>query len=123
MTMNPEKKAAWLAALRGGTYRQGNQMLRYRGHGDREDRYCCLGVFCDIIEEGCWEHVDSTGYYDDQCDSVYRYCYGDDTRVGIIPEKLRRKYGISETQENNLINMNDDGYTFVEIAAHIEKHL
>lgn len=40
--MNPEIKAAWVAALRSGDYKQGGTVLR------RRDRYCCLGVLCDL---------------------------------------------------------------------------
>lgn len=42
--LDPEVKAAWLAALRSGEYRQGrNRLLTV------EDRsFCCLGVLCDL---------------------------------------------------------------------------
>ncbi len=42
MAMNPELKAQWLAALRSGDYKQGSHQLV------RNDRYCCLGVACDL---------------------------------------------------------------------------
>jgi hypothetical protein len=40
--MNPEIKAKWVAALRSGEYKQGRGQLR------SEDRFCCLGVLCDL---------------------------------------------------------------------------
>lgn len=40
----PEKvRAAWVAALRSGEYKQGHGHL-----GNQERGYCCLGVLCDL---------------------------------------------------------------------------
>lgn len=43
MAMNPDVKSEWVAALRSGDYKQGIGRLR-----DNEDKYCCLGVLCEI---------------------------------------------------------------------------
>jgi hypothetical protein len=43
MRMNPEVKAKWVAALRSGEYKQGTQQLR-----DECNRFCCLGVLCNL---------------------------------------------------------------------------
>lgn len=42
MSMKPEIKALWVAALRSGEYRQGFKRLRH------VDCYCCLGVLTDL---------------------------------------------------------------------------
>jgi hypothetical protein len=42
MPMNPEIKAKWLEALRGGNYKQGTHALK------KHDCFCCLGVLSDI---------------------------------------------------------------------------
>lgn len=39
-----ENRAAWLAALRSGSYRQARMALR------RNDAYCCLGVAEDVVD-------------------------------------------------------------------------
>lgn len=39
-----ENRAAWLAALRSGNYRQARRALR------RHDRFCCLGVAEDVLD-------------------------------------------------------------------------
>ena len=55
MPMNQEVKAKWVAALRGGQYQQGPGYLR------RNDKFCCLGVLCDLFakeEHGDWEESD-----------------------------------------------------------------
>lgn len=47
--MNPEVKAAWVAALRSGDYRQGKRKLfQYR---EGEKVHCCLGVLCDLYDK------------------------------------------------------------------------
>lgn len=46
MSMNPEIKAQWVAALRSGEYQQGkNYLTRVTPEGDK---HCCLGVLCDL---------------------------------------------------------------------------
>ena len=54
MNLNPEQARAKLVeALRSGKYEKGIEALR------REDRYCCLGVACDLYKKhegiGDWE--------------------------------------------------------------------
>ena len=43
--MKPEIKERWLIALRSGNYQQGKGQLK------DGDRYCCLGVLCDIVKD------------------------------------------------------------------------
>lgn len=46
--MDPIKKKLWIDALRSGKYRKGVGVL------NRNDRYCCMGVLCEVaIENGC----------------------------------------------------------------------
>lgn len=44
----------WIKALRSGRYKQGVKRLR----GD--DKFCCLGVACDISGLGSWIGLDNT---------------------------------------------------------------
>lgn len=46
--MNSYMKA-WIEALRSGKYEQGVKRLR------DEDKMCCLGVACDVIDPDGWE--------------------------------------------------------------------
>lgn len=48
--MNPEVKKLWLEALRSGKYEQGRGKLR-----STDNKFCCLGVLCDISNLGVWE--------------------------------------------------------------------
>jgi hypothetical protein len=42
--MDAELKAKWIAALRSGDYKKGRVSLR-----SEENRYCCLGVLCEVM--------------------------------------------------------------------------
>lgn len=63
--MNQEIKAAWVSALRSGEYEQGTGALRVG------DKFCCLGVLCDIaIKQFDLElevEKDMSGCNDDTC--------------------------------------------------------
>jgi hypothetical protein len=43
VSVNPDIKQAWLAALRSGEYQQGQRALH-----TTDGRFCCLGVLCDL---------------------------------------------------------------------------
>ncbi len=116
--MNPDVKAAWLAALRSGNYTQGKECLkRVRSNGDTE--YCCLGVLCDIlgrIDESRFEETDLGGkvYFFDlgTLDGPHRM--GDLVGFDLIPSMPLQKF---------LASTNDDGVSFQTIADMIEAKL
>jgi hypothetical protein len=57
MTMNPEIKARWVAALRSGDYRQGTNRLCTRNPAG--DHFCCLGVLADLaVKDGACQWQD-----------------------------------------------------------------
>lgn len=43
-TLDPTKKALWVAALRSGEYEQGRGNLHDKG------KFCCLGVWLKVVE-------------------------------------------------------------------------
>src|SRR3954466_4218538 len=50
--LRPEVKEKWVAALRSGEYKQGRSYLHSQ-NPDGEDRFCCLGVLCELaVQEG-----------------------------------------------------------------------
>lgn len=56
--MNPEIKAKWVAALRSEAFRQCRSDLK------RNNRYCCLGVLCELHRRekgGEWEPTPKGG--------------------------------------------------------------
>ena len=49
----------WVKALRSGEYQQGRGCLR-----SRDDKFCCLGVLCDLTNRKEWEVVfEEDDYY------------------------------------------------------------
>jgi len=56
--MDKALKAKWLKALRSGKYKQGKYRLR-----NNRDEFCCLGVLCDVSDQGQWGQVDDSSNY------------------------------------------------------------
>jgi hypothetical protein len=114
--MNEEIKKQWVAALRSGAYKQGTGRLHdtYRG----EDRFCCLGVLCDLAAREGVVNVRSSGpdiLYDDEAD--------------VLPQSVMDWSGV-ESEDGRLTTclpalalMNDQGTTFAQLADEIERYL
>jgi hypothetical protein len=107
--MNPEWKKKWVAALRSDDYEQGQKYLRVY------DKFCCLGVLCDLVDPSRWVSPSHT------VASVY-----DGSILG-LPRLVRDVTGVDEfgtidyATARNLAEMNDDGFSFGQIADVIEK--
>ena len=103
MTENQKK---WISALRSGKYKQGKDYLRVG------DKFCCLGVACDILgidgkekENGVWWYE---GHHGTAPKSVAKL-------MG-----LRDEYGTPSEGALDLTQLNDRGKTFEEIADELE---
>lgn len=101
MTLTPENKSAWLAALRSGEYEQGRRALC------KSNTYCCLGVYYDACVDSYW------------LGGVHGVWETTDGSVGVLSER----YGLSMGMQSILANMNDSGKSFAEIADWIEANL
>src|ERR1700723_2651819 len=98
----------WVEALRSRKYKQGQGKLRTkRETRDSVDRFCCLGVACDI-----------KGVKHDNCHDGYFYYYDDID--GSLSTSMLEYIGISNEEENELIDMNDGGKKFYQIARWLE---
>lgn len=112
--MNAELKAEWIAALRSGDYKQGKSFLK-----NDDGTFCCLGVLCDIMEPDAFafSEVDDDGFgYDlthPMADSTLEFIHGD----------FDGQTGLNFFMQEDLATKNDNGKTFVEIAAYIEENL
>jgi hypothetical protein len=103
--MNEPLKARWLEALRSGRYKQGRGLLR-----SSKDKYCCLGVLCNIIDPRKWRQSSIGPYYwDDDC----RFIFGEALRTS----------GLDGGMMEQLAALNDCGFSFERIADQIEAHL
>lgn len=114
--MNREIALQWVDALKSGKYQQGTGTLR----AQHDDKYCCLGVLCEISELGTW---DREGW-----EWVWAYKVGEeDENAAVLPAavqewaEMKSKAG-DLSDETNLARQNDSGKTFSEIAEIIERH-
>jgi hypothetical protein len=103
-----EIKEKLVTELRSGKYEQGSGCLR-----DRNGRFCCLGVLCDIVDKNNWITRN---------DGIY-FTYQNSTDNSYLPEQLSIKLFGHTNAGNCLAKMNDDGETFLEIADYIETNM
>lgn len=118
--MDKKLKKRWVKWLRSGRYDQGREVLvRETPKGDK---FCCLGVLCDLMGvefefKQRWNHygVDfehpSTGY-------IGTKDYSSDSTL--TPE-LYAESGLTEDDAEELMELNDGGKSFKYIADFIEK--
>lgn len=105
--MDKKIKAKWVEALRSGKYQQGKLSLRTTTKA--ADKFCCLGVLCDVVQPESW-HRTTAGWFNDGSQSQ-------------LPYELRIALGIKSVTQVHLIDMNDTGARFSEIADYIEENL
>jgi hypothetical protein len=111
--MKARIKRRWVKALRSGKYVQGHHALR-----THDDKFCCLGVLCDIYDPKAWKQTDRGEHN--------RYSYL--TAEIQLPSKVQKWADIdacgrlSENARRTLIHLNDDGMSFAEMADIIEEN-
>jgi hypothetical protein len=108
--MEPDKKARWIEALRGGEYAQDRDALK------TNKGYCCLGVYCDISKTGRWEYNSSF-----DIGVKFRYIVGLKSSMSFLPYPLSQD--VDHEAVDMLIQLNDRGKSFGEIADWIEENL
>lgn len=119
--MKADIKEKWLEALRSDKFVQGTGALKYVSGLDYERmpaegaqcRHCCLGVLCEVIEAPFVQSLE---------DAEARY-YRVDGSTSSLSSELQYEVGMTYPQQSHLINMNDRGETFAEIADWIERNL
>jgi hypothetical protein len=99
----PPVKLLWLQALLSGAYPQGKSRLR------NQDRYCCLGVLCDVSPKGTWTTTSLGATFDH--------------RLMAPPATVLAWAGLATEDMHMLMNMNDNGRSFRKIARWIDEHL
>lgn len=115
--MNGIIKQRWVDALRSGNYAQGTGFLRQNGDGLPVDKWCCLGVLCDLAAQDGYGHWEG-----DSIVSVY--VDGLEHKVETMPTDLVLEWaGVEQTMADALANMNDNGDSFDTIAEHIAEHI
>lgn len=102
-----KRRREWIAALRSGKYTQGRSRLR-----TADNRFCCLGVACDLKNPKQW-NVGFEG----------KYLY--DFSTGMPPLSVMREFGMRYYSDGidprEMAGKNDSGkWSFSEIADVIE---
>jgi hypothetical protein len=131
MSVNKERVQLWVDALRSGKYNQGDGALRIVFESGVDEKFCCLGVACDISGVGEWEFNSGT-----EIDEAIYYSPDDKFSNGnrdssILTGRVAEWFGFN-SKDPNLIDEDGDyekatalndshGYTFEEIADAIER--
>lgn len=132
--MKEDIKNQWIEALRSGKYKQGPTYLRQRGRENEPDRFCCLGVLCDILRPEGWEmEISGLDHWvnfngnrgvislDVQLASGLRSSLGNVYLPNDVAGLLESRLLINEDNETNLARLNDKGrLDFNQIADFIE---
>lgn len=113
--MDKRIKALWIESLRGGEYGQGIGRLRSRV----SNNFCCLGVLCDLASK---EGVGEWRSCEDNVFAMNFLTEGEGVESAFLPSAVRTWAGMS-VGTSDLMDMNDSGVTFEEIADYIEESL
>jgi hypothetical protein len=115
-------RAAWIKALRSGTYQQGRENLRtVKGHprvrpdSKHPEGHCVLGVMCEVFFAFTpgwgWRWGDGAGY--DHANLVPPY-------ADLPPAPILEAFGMPPGFAFDVAKMGDRGYTFTRLADHLE---
>lgn len=104
-----DAEAKLVAALRSGRYAQTTGALR------QADSYCCLGVACDVLSGPAgWTSKEGIWYYG--------------ASASVLPDSVREALGwltpagsVRSLVPSSLLDANDSGETFAQIADRIER--
>jgi len=107
--MDQSIKEKWVEALRSGDYEQGEGALRQKDKKNGSNKYCCLGVLCDIVEEeveGGWRTWSDVTYQfaaynadEESYDSAR-----ENKSVEFLPRFVREHAGLESGEPDVLVN-------------------
>jgi hypothetical protein len=123
-----KKKIAnmWITALRSGEYTQGYRALCRVDHNNNSKSYCCLGVLCDLYQKNQTKNKKKKLSVKPETTGSTVIAF--DSNSGVLPQAVQNWAGMSSFNGHipgggpNLVKMNDNGKTFIEISDQIEKH-
>lgn len=106
----------WVTALRSRRYKQGRGTLRRHGNTKKcVDRFCVLGVLCDLVDKKGWNIPDTW-----HSNEIINYELDGDKRNSYLPRVIKDKIGIG-IDERYISVMNDEGCEFNQIANYLER--
>lgn len=101
----------WVEVLHSGKYQQVSGVLR-----TKENRFCVWGVACDLVNPSLWDLQAGRSFYRYSSDGFF-------TKMFPPEEIYKDHFGLNEDETSILMDMNDAGRSFSEIADYIEDHL
>jgi hypothetical protein len=110
MSLKPEVKEKWVAALRSGDYAQTQNHLR------DSKGFCCLGVLCELHRQ---EKPDNKNRWNEDKANIagVQTYHGS---VALLPCTVKKWADNVDDNLETLAWMNDQGKSFAEIADYIE---
>lgn len=118
--MNKGIKKKWVKALRSGNYEQGKELLR-----TLDNKYCCLGVLCDLYTQ------EDVGKSNNWKETANGFTINQESQV--LPDPVREWSEIwhedpildTKTKGKSVITyLNDEvNYSFKQLANLIEEQL
>jgi hypothetical protein len=125
--MNEQVKEMWIDALESGDYRQGQGYLKYYDKTSHRTRHCCLGVLCDLYSKNVAPLEEKIRFTNDErvTKSIAQKPYD-------LPNIVQNWAGLNDPSgtlsepvdgKTNLVDLNDDGKTFKEIANIIKEKM
>ena len=133
--MNQEIKKQWIAALLSGDYEQGKAYLHTQNTLGKEDKFCCLGVLCDLaVKAGVipepkklYSEVFLYGALDEVLEDEDISTSFNTRDDKVLPFAVGQWAGLDDPNPAiggyTLAYANDKGGTFTTIAKLIEKNL
>ena len=115
--MNSRVKEKWVATLRSGEYNQGTRALR-----NNSNQFCCLGVLCDLYDKeqnfNSWQLVPDNHYEFGEEPELPPFRVWS-SWAGMAEQNPVIQFPDTDSPQS-LAELNDQGYTFEEIANLIE---
>lgn len=102
-----ELRLKWIRALLSGDYTQAQGRLKEQRSDLSGYNYCCLGVLCDVSNVGTWVRT--------------AYCTADEKNGTLmaLPLSLIEALNMDRLLESTLIDRNDNGHSFEQIAEYL----
>lgn len=104
--MKKSVKKKWVAALESGEYKRGTSRLR-KPDEEGVDRFCCLGVLCDISGIGDWGVENAPN-------SARSYVTENGADYTMPTTQVTRWAGLDERTMNELAMLNDSIDAFAD---------
>jgi len=117
LKLKPEVKAQWLAALRSGDYEQGHGIMR-----TLDNKFCCLGVLCDVLAPEEWHGTSMLGQYHGNDSLIFPSNIVTATAFDVDTNSAGDR-ALALGLYRDLSERNDNGDSFDAIAEYIETNV